>query len=394
MTEFYYEGYLQGSKVKGSIEAVDKLQALKKLKEKGITPTLITEKKKGFDLTLLTSKPSDDDVAFVLMQIYTLLKNGLPITKVLELVSSQTENKTLSSELIKIKSSVESGKSLSDAFKESKVFPQFLSVMLQSAQTGENLEFVFKVSSEFILKISQIKSKVVSALIYPSVIIFFSVISIFIAVKFVVPKITTVLENFGKEPPFITKLMVYFSKILTGVFYLTPVFILGFVFKHKLISKEKYDKFLLSIPIVGKVILYFNLTRFSQVLHMTLQTNTPIQTAVKLSINSLSNEYIKQSLKDLPEKIEKGSSISKALSDVKILPPLFVNLIQTGEASGELESMLQTVSKVYEDLTEKLIQRWTSLIEPFMMLFIGVIVAVIVVSVILPITDISAGKIK
>ena len=127
---------------------------------------------------------------------------------------------------------------------------------------------------------------------------------------------------------------------------------------------------------------------------MTLQTNTPIQTAVKLSINSLSNEYLKQSLKDLPEKIEKGSSISKALSDIKILPPLFINLIQTGEASGDLEIMLQTISKVYEDLTEKLIQRWTSLIEPFMMLFIGVIVAVIVISVILPITDISAGKIK
>ncbi|WP_028951157.1 type II secretion system F family protein [Sulfurihydrogenibium subterraneum] len=393
MTEYYYEGYLQGSKVKGSIQATDKLQALKKLKEEGIIPTLITEKEKGFNLNLF-NKPSDDEVAFVLMQMYTLLKNGIPITKVLELVSSQTENKTLSSELIKIKSSVESGRSLSDAFKESNAFPPFLSVMLQSAQTGENLEFVFKVSSEFILKVSQIKSKIISSLIYPSVIILFSIVSIFIAVKFVVPKITAVLENFGKEPPFITKLMVYFSKVLTVIFYLTPFFILGFIFKHKLISKEKYDKFLLSIPVVGKVILYFNLTRFSQVLQMTLQTNTPIQTAVKLSINSLSNEYLKQSLKDLPEKIEKGSSISKALSDIKILPPLFINLIQTGEASGEIESMLQTISKVYEDLTEKVIQRWISFIEPAMMLIIGVIIAIIVISVILPITEISAGKLK
>ncbi len=394
MTEFYYEGYLQGSKVKGSVKATDKLQALKKLKEEGIIPTFITEKNKRFDLNTLINKPSDDEVAFVLMQIYTLLKNGVPITKVLELVSSQTENKTLSSDLIKIKSSVESGKNLSDAFKESDIFPPFLSVMLQSTQTGENLEFVFKISSEFILKVSQIKSKIISALIYPSVIILFSVISVFIAVKFVVPKITSVLENFGKEPPLITKFLIYFSKLLTFVFYLTPIFVLGFIFKHKLISKEKYDRFLLSVPVLGKVILYFNLSRFAKVLEMTIQTNTPIRLAVSFAVNSVSNEYLKSALKDVPDKIERGMSISKALSEVKLLPQLFVNLLQTGESSGEIESMLQTISKVYDDLTEKIIQRWISFIEPVMILIIGIIIAIIVMSVILPITDITTGKLK
>nr|BAU79771.1 putative fimbrial assembly protein PilC [uncultured Aquificaceae bacterium] len=113
-----------------------------------------------------------------------------------------------------------------------------------------------------------------------------------------------------------------------------------------------------------------------------------------MAINSVSNEYLKESLKDVPDRVGKGESVTKALKDVKILPPLFINLLETGETSGELQSMLNTISQVYDDLTEKIINRWVSLIEPLMMLFIGVIVAVIVVSVIIPITDISAGKIK
>jgi type IV pilus assembly protein PilC len=124
---------------------------------------------------------------------------------------------------------------------------------------------------------------------------------------------------------------------------------------------------------------------------MTLATNTPIQQAVSMAVSSISNEYLKKQLKDLPESISKGQSISKALQNIKVIPPLFLNLIKTGEQSGELESMLETVAKVYDDLTENTINRWISLIEPVMMLVIGFIIAVIVMSVIIPITDISTG---
>jgi type IV pilus assembly protein PilC len=391
MVEFYYEGYLKGKKVKGTIQAVDKATAVKKLREEGILPISISQQKSILNLQFFTKKPSGEEVAFALMQIHTLLKNGLPLTKVLELVSSQVENQLLASEILKIKTAIESGKSLHEAFRESKLFPDFLPVMLQSAATSENLEFVFKISSDFMFKVSQIKSKIISSLIYPSVIIGFSVVSVFIAVKFVVPKIVAVLENFGKEPPLITKIMVYFSKVLTVLFYLLPVFVAAFIFRYKIISKESYDRFLLSIPVVGKIILYFNLSRFAKILAMTLATNTPIQQAVSMAVSSISNEYLKKQLKDLPESISKGQSISKALQNIKVIPPLFLNLIQTGEQSGELESMLETVAKVYDDLTENSINRWISLIEPVMMLVIGFIIAVIVMSVIIPITDISTG---
>ncbi|MGC8942155.1 MAG: type II secretion system F family protein [Sulfurihydrogenibium sp.] len=391
MVEFYYEGYLKGKKVKGTIQAVDKATAVKKLREEGILPISISQQKSILNLQFFTKKPSGEEVAFALMQIHTLLKNGLPLTKVLELVSSQVENQLLASEILKIKTAIESGKSLHEAFRESKLFPDFLPVMLQSAATSENLEFVFKISSDFMFKVSQIKSKIISSLIYPSVIIGFSVVSVFIAVKFVVPKIVAVLENFGKEPPLITKIMVYFSKVLTVLFYLLPVFVAAFIFRYKIISKESYDRFLLSIPVVGKIILYFNLSRFAKILAMTLATNTPIQQAVSMAVSSISNEYLKKQLKDLPESISKGQSISKALQNIKVIPPLFLNLIQTGEQSGELESMLETVAKVYDDLTENTINRWISLIEPVMMLVIGFIIAVIVMSVIIPITDISTG---
>jgi type IV pilus assembly protein PilC len=389
--KFVYEGYLEGKKVKGELEANTKQEVIKKLKEEGITPVKIEELKRKISLSFKKEKPLDEDLAFILLQIDTYLKSGFQLTKALEIVSSQTEDKNLSTGLLKIKTAIESGKSVSQAFKESKLFPEFFPLMLESAQTGENLEMIFKITSDYLLSVSSIKSKVISALIYPAVILIFSVISVFVATNYVIPKIISVLQSFGKEPPLITKAILIFAKIFNFLIFLTPILIIAYFFKDRFIKKEVFDKYLLKIPIAGKLILYFNLSRFAKVLNLSLKSNTPIQNALTYAINSISNSYLRQQLMPLIEDVGKGSNISKSIRKVKELPTLFITLLETGESSGELEKMLDTIASVYDSLIERIIDRWLKLIEPIMMLIIGAVIGIIILSVILPIMDISTG---
>ena len=389
--KFAYEGYLEGKKVKGELEANTKQDVIRKLKEEGITPIKIQKLSRRVLISFKKEKPSDEDLAFILLQVNTYLKSGFQLTKALDVVSLQTENKNLSAGLSRIKASIENGKSVSQAFKESKLFPEFFSFMLESAQTGENLEMIFKITSDYLLSISSIKSKVISALIYPAVILIFSIISVLVATNFVIPKIISVLQSFGKEPPLITKAMLIFAKIFSALIFLTPMLVIVFVFRDKFIKKEVFDKYLLKIPIAGKLILYFNLSRFAKVLNLSIKSNTHIQKALTYAINSISNSYLREQLKPLIEDVGKGSNISKSIKKIKELPALFIALLETGESSGELEKMLDTIASVYDSLIERIIDRWIRLIEPILMLIIGAVIGIIIVSVILPIMDISTG---
>lgn len=392
MTEFYFEGYLQGKKIKGIQKAKDKHQLLTILREQGITPVKIDEKKDSrLSINLFTKKPSEEDVAFVLMQIHTLLKSGLTLTKALDLLSSQVEDERISQALLNIKSDIENGKSIPVAFASSKIFPEFLSSMLSSAQTGENLEMIFHIVADYMFTVSELKSRIFSALIYPSVIIVFSFVSVLIATKFVVPKIASVLIGFGKDLPLITKAVLVFSKVFTIFTFLIPVFVILFTIKDKFVNRISYDRFLLKLPVIGKVILYFNLSRFARILSMTLSASTPIQTAITMAAGSISNSYLRNKIEQVKDEIVKGKSISATLSKTGVFPPLFINLLKTGEESSRLEEMLLTVQDIYTRQLNRTIDRWVKLIEPATMLIIGVIIAIIVISVILPITELSTG---
>jgi type IV pilus assembly protein PilC len=215
--------------------------------------------------------------------------------------------------------------------------------------------------------------------------------SVFVATNYVIPKIISVLQSFGKEPPLITRAILIFAKIFNFLILLMPILIIAYFFKDRFIKKEVFDKYLLKIPIAGKLILYFNLSGFAKVLNLSLKSNTPIQNALTYAINSISNSYLRQQLTPLIEDVGKGSNISKSIRKVKELPTLFITLLETGESSGELEKMLDTIASVYDSLIERIIDRWVKLIEPIMMLIIGAVIGIIILSVILPIMDISTG---
>ncbi len=396
MPKYICKGLLAGKEVKRELEASNKKEVLRLCEAEGIIPLEIKEiSKKGLPLPFKGLSPkrsvSSGDLAFAMVQLSVLLEAGVPLVKALEILSKQVESERLSSALIEVKTAVERGEQVGKAFAKTGIFPRFLTEMLSSVQTAENLEIVFKIAGFYLEKMEEVKSRVVSAVSYPAVVIFLSFGAVIVAVKFVLPKMAAVLQSFGKSLPLITKAVVFLVNSFLALPLLLPLlWLLFWKFKSSL-SEESLGKLWLKTPVFGKISLYLNLARFAAVMAMLLKVATPLNQALKLAAESVSNPYLRSLfLRAVPE-VERGKSLSKLLQGEKFLPPLFVNLIATGEESGELDRMFDTLSKTYEKYTYRTIDFWVSMVEPITIILIAVIVGVVIVSVMLPLVEISTG---
>ena len=394
MGEFLYEGLKEGKKVRGKVSASTRGEALARLKGEDILPLRIEEVKRErspWRREFHLRGVREEEIAFVLIQLSVLLSSGIALSRALELLASQTEDMRLASALFQIKGDVERGESVSSAFRRSGVFPDFLPEMLTAAETGENLERVFEIAGRHLETVADMKSRIIGAITYPSFVIAFSFLALLIAIKFVVPKIAGVLESLGKDLPLITKIVVTASDMLTYTLYLFPLLVVLFLKRKKLVSDVKLGYLLLKLPVVGKVGYFFNLSRFSYTLYMTLSSALPITSAYAIAVRSLTNPYLRKPLEDMSSEIERGRSLSWVLKESRLFPSLFINLIETGEGSGELERMLKLASDIYRREALRKIDLWVRMIEPLSILLIGVVVGIIVISVLLPLTEITSG---
>jgi len=388
-----YKGIDQfGNLRSGKIEVPEGVSAYEVLTSQGIKPIKIEEPTKSFwKKEIFKKKPSQEDLAFVLTQLSLLLSSGLNLLKALETASQQIEDKRIKQALLSVKEAIEKGEPIHTAFEKGEIFPEFILEMLKTAERGENLEKVLDIGGEFLRRMAEVRAKVFSSLTYPAFVIVFSFLSVLLVVKFVIPKVASVLSGLGKELPLITKILLFFSNLLGYAFYLLPLALVLLLLRRRLISKESLDRYFLKIPIFGKVSFYFQLSRFAGSLRMALFSGIPMVRALSLSIGSITNEYIRKKLEDLPEQVAKGRSLSEVLRSKEVFPPLFVSLLAVGEKSGELERSLSLLEKVYDQQAMRVINLWLRLAEPIAMLVIGILVAFVVLSVILPISEISGG---
>ncbi len=376
---------------KGKIHAKDKRTAYSSLMAQGIRPISIKGESSLLQREILQRKPSDEALSFVLVQLSLLLSSGLSLTKALHTLHEQMEERRLSQALLSVKESIEKGEPIHQAFENADIFPEFLIEMLKTAERGENLEKVFSIAGEFLQRMSEIKSRIISNMAYPSFVIVLSLLSVLFVVKFVVPKIASVLASLGKDLPLITKALLILSKALGYFLYALPLFVVLFLLKGKLLTRDKMDEMYLKVPIFGRVSYYFNLSRFAGTLSMSFLSGIPLIKSIALSRGSITNAYLRSKLMGVEEDVAKGGKLSSALKKTGIFPQLFLNLLQTGEESGELEKMLSLLHQVYEKQAMRVISFWVRFAEPLAILFIGLIVAFVVFSVVLPITEISSG---
>jgi len=395
MAEFYFEGIKEGKRVKGRVSAPQRREVIARLKADGIVPIEVREATKRrlfFRRDLHLRKPSEEDLSFVLLQISVLLESGMSLAGALGLVAQQVEDTRISGALLSAKADIERGENTSSAFRKTGIFPDFFCEMLTAAETGENLERIFRMAGEHLETVADLKGRILNAVIYPAVVIGFSVVALFIALKFVVPRIAGILEGMGRDLPLMTKVVILFADLMSVIFWVLPVMALGaLLFRKRIFKPDTLDRVLGKLPGIGKIRKYFDLSRFAYILHLTLSSAVPLTQAYEIALSSVSSRRLKEYLRTRKEDVERGVNISRILKESGEFPPLFINLFETGENSGELERMLALIGDIYKRESLRMINLWTRMIEPFSILVIGTIVGIIALSVILPLTEVTSS---
>lgn len=333
---------------------------------------------------------SNKALAFSLRQLYELLNSGTNLYMGLDIIADLQDNEILKNTYQEVKRDIEMGKPLYMAFNK-KIFPEMLSNMLYAAETSENLENVFKTVADFLDNLESYKSKIVSKALYPSVVILFSIIAVLVSVNYVIPRIKDVLSGFGAKLPVITLGLMYFAKLITILIYISPILVFGFLIKERFISKEILDKFYIKIPFFGNLIVYFELTKFLYSLSLMLSSSSSMGISLRVSKETIKNSYIRSKLSHLEQDIYNGLSLSQAFSKADIFKKSVISVVKSGEYTGDLTASVKTAYKIYEQLLDKSINTFVSSLEPIATLLVGFIVSVVVLSIMLPIVDISAS---
>ncbi len=345
---------------------------------------------KTFNIEKLLKPYKEEEISFILSELSNLLSSKINILYAIDVLSNSVSNEFLKQKLLELKEFLQNGFSLRESFKRVGIFPEFLPLMLDAAETEENLQKIFESSSRFVESSLSYKSKIISNAVYPFIVISFSILAVFISTSYVVPKIRDILKSFGKDLPLITIIMIYISKALLYLFLLLPIIFILFLFKERFIDKEKIDRLYLKIPLIGELIYYYEISRFSYTLGLTLSTNVSILSAIKVSVNSLTNSFLKKKLSSIEKNLSSGFSLVSSFRETNVFKEDFLSLLYVGESSDELGRSLFSISKLYERKIENVLNTISKLIEPISIVIIGFVIALIVFSVMLPIVDISS----
>lgn len=344
----------------------------------------------AFKKNVQTKLISKKDIAFSLKQIYELINAGTNLYTAIDIVIDLQDKPILKELYQNIKKDIEMGKPLHIAFAK-KPLPSILSNMLYAAETSENLENVFKTVGDFLENMDSYKSKVISKAVYPSIVSLFSILAVFISVNYVIPRIEDVLKSFNAKLPLITIFLMYFAKVVVFFIYVSPLLFLMFIFKEKLFSKEKIDSFYLKIPILGSLITYLELSKFLYAMSLMLGSNSSIGISIRVSVQTVENNFIKQKLSLIEQDIGSGVSFHQALLKTGLFKKSVLSVIKNGEYTGDLKQALKTSYKIYEQLLDKTINFFVSSLEPMATLIVGILVSLVVLSIMLPIVDIASS---
>ncbi len=395
MPIYRYRAYNEkGKEITGILEATSPSNLRKQLTQKNIFPfeiEEITSQKRKFSLNIKLGKSiKDEELALLLYEIGLLLEKNVHITNILDILSKQSENEDIKNALLKAKSLIQEGKSIADAFGETGIFPAFLIEMIRAGETSGALDKIFLSASEFIEKQSDFKKNLISSLIYPSIVITAGFIAMIIIMTVVVPTITKIYQQFGKELPSSTKAVIAFSNFFSLFLKTSPIIIIGLIIaKIKFIKKEHIDKIKLKIPFFNKVYIYSMFSSWAKTLSLLLKGGITLDTALAIANKSVDNKIFYEKLNKVVEDIKKGKKLSSSLKETNIFGENVIQLIVLGEETGQLDEMLDLISSIYRRETDRLISIFLSYLEPMTIIVLAVMIGFFVFATLMPIMTLS-----
>lgn len=380
-----------GEERKGVLEAANPQLVEVYLRRLNIIPIKITEKKERAFTFLELKRVSDKDVANFTRQFAVMLEAGLPIVKSLEILAEQQKNKYFKKVLKDIKYKVETGSSLSEALSSyPKVFDNLYIQMIRSGEASGNLDEILRRLASYLEKIIAIKSKIKHAMVYPSVILLVTFIVVSIIMLFVIPKFAEIYESAGQTLPLPTQILIniskHFVKILLG-FVVVVVGLFVFIKIYRNTERGRYitDKVLIRIPIIGGLFHKAAVARVARTLANLIGGGVQLLSAILIAGETSGNKVIEKAMEEIRINVSAGHSIADPMQGTGVFPYLLVEMVRIGEVSGKLEEMLNKTAEFLEEEVDRTVQTLSTLVEPILIVILGVVVGSILVALYLPI---------
>jgi general secretion pathway protein F len=401
MPAFEYRGLNnQGKNVKGLIESENIKTAKSKLKRDGIFVVDIKDKKALNDKAAAGSfsfggRVNVQELAMMTRQLATLIKAQIPLVDALTALVDQVDNATLKSAMSEIKQMVNEGSSFHKALsKYPKIFETIFVTMCEAGEMSGTLDIILMRLAEFTEKQNTLRNKVRSAMMYPILMGVFGFAVLVVLFVFVIPKITKVFEEMDKKLPWYTELLIKVSNFAADYWLALTVFIVAVVslffrWKSSPGGRPQWDAIKLKIPIFGKLMRMIAVSRFSKTLSTLLAGGVPMLNAFEIVKNVVDNKVFEKVIVEARDNVSEGDSIAAPLRRSGEFPPIVIHMISIGEKTGELENMLTQVSEAYDFQVDNAISGLTSLLEPLMIVVMGLIVGFIVFAILVPIFDLS-----
>ena len=341
-------------------------------------------------------KLKDKDLKVFSKQMCILLKSGCEISKILKILIEESNNK-LKGILKQILSDIEKGKTIKEAFENTKAFSSFYISMVDTGEMSGNLDEVMDKLSIYYDKEQKLKSKIVSILIYPAILVVSMIISFTAILIFLIPNFEEIYADNTIQTPLITKILIFLSHLIRDDFILIIGIIVltigGFIYFKK--NSQKFNEILNKLYFKTPLVKTFNqliiTNKFVKALSILISSGVQIVYSIETSAKVMDNDYIYQKICESNELIKKGNSIGSSLKKVEELPSLFLSMVVIGEESGRLDNILGTVSEYYENELDSKLERGTKYFEYFLTLFIGIIVGIAVISMMMPMFDAVAS---
>lgn len=384
----------QGAIRKGKMEAADETAVVASLREINVYPInikLYKESVYNIDLAEYRRVTLKDIYVFC-REISYVLAAGISILKALEILKQQTENTRLKKVIIYVSDSVKKGESLSVSMEKYKEFPAMLVNMVSVGEASGTLDETMQRMAEYYEKEYKQQQKVKQALTYPMIICIFAIIIVNVLVIKVLPTfITMSLQNGVSKAdlPLPTKIVMGFSNIMTGYWYVMLLLIIAGVVLYKLLiakgeKNTNLDKFKLDIPMFGKLNRKIVTSRFARTFGMLISAGIPVVKSIEICSEIVGNSFIKNILLNTKGEIEKGAGLGDTLESRNIFPPMLVQMVKIGEESGTMDEALTKTAEFYDGEVETITTQLTTMIEPMIIAVLGVVVGFIIIAVILP----------
>jgi type IV pilus assembly protein PilC len=390
----------QGEVRGGEMEAADDAAVKARLAQMGLEPTKVKKKPKEIHLKIpgfggVTTK----DLLVFTRQFSVMIDAGLPLVQGLEIIATQADNHEFRRVLMDVKLRVESGSTFADALAQHpKVFDELFTQLVRAGEIGGILDTILQRLGAYIEKNEKLKRRVKGAMVYPSIVLVVAVGVTLVMLMFVTPTFEKMFKDFGGAMPAPTQFLIDVSHFLTGYWYFVfgiPVAL--FIAWRTWVStdggRRQWDAFILKLPVIGPLIRKIAVARFTRTLGTMLSSGVPILDALEIVAKSAGNKTIERAILTVRARIAEGKNIAGPLAETKVFPPMVVQMIGVGEATGAMDQMLNKIADFYDDEVDVAVAALTSMIEPVMMVFLGGMVGGFMVAMYLPIFNV-AGNIK